>query len=93
MVETYNTALENPGINGAVFFAVCRGKASEGIDFSDHRCRAVVTIGIPFPSLVAPKIQTKRSFMDARRQEHVSTVRRMRGETGYVHFLHLYATW
>lgn len=37
--------------DGALFFAVFRGKVSEGIDFSDNYCRAVVTLGIPFPGL------------------------------------------
>jgi Fanconi anemia group J protein len=43
------------GSKGAIFFAVCRGKVSEGIDFADELARAVVIIGIPFPSLVDPK--------------------------------------
>ena len=34
---------------GAILFAVCRGKASEGIDFTDEMARAVVVIGIPYP--------------------------------------------
>lgn len=29
----------------------CRGKVSEGLDFSDDNARAVVTIGIPFPNV------------------------------------------
>jgi regulator of telomere elongation helicase 1 len=44
------------GGQGAVFFAVCRGKASEGIDFSDSMSRAVVICGIPFPALKDPKV-------------------------------------
>ena len=31
--------------------AVCRGKVSEGLDFSDDNARAVVTLGIPFPNV------------------------------------------
>ncbi|KAG1711219.1 Fanconi anemia group J [Nymphon striatum] len=29
--------------NGAIFFAVCRGKISEGLDFADNNARAVIT--------------------------------------------------
>lgn len=36
---------------GALLIAVCRGKVSEGLDFSDDNARAVVTIGIPFPNI------------------------------------------
>ena len=35
---------------GAILCCVCRGKVSEGIDFADEMARAVVMIGIPFPS-------------------------------------------
>jgi Fanconi anemia group J protein len=29
---------------GALFLAVCRGKVSEGLDFSDNNARAVLTV-------------------------------------------------
>lgn len=32
------------GINGALLFAVFRGKVAEGIDFSDNEARAVLTV-------------------------------------------------
>ncbi|KAI8893457.1 hypothetical protein BC833DRAFT_608282 [Globomyces pollinis-pini] len=41
---------------GAIFFAVCRGKASEGLDFSDEKARAVIICGIPYPALKEPKV-------------------------------------
>ncbi len=30
--------------DGALFFAVCRGKVSEGLDFADDNARAVITV-------------------------------------------------
>ncbi|KAI8097765.1 uncharacterized protein BX664DRAFT_258614 [Halteromyces radiatus] len=42
---------QSSGCTGALFFAVYRGKISEGIDFSNNDCRAVVAIGIPYPNL------------------------------------------
>ncbi|EDQ88903.1 uncharacterized protein MONBRDRAFT_26081 [Monosiga brevicollis MX1] len=47
---------------GALFMAVCRGKASEGIDFSDDRARAVITVGIPFPAFKDPEVTQKREY-------------------------------
>ena len=32
----------------AVLLAVCRGKASEGMDFSDDQCRVVIVTGVPY---------------------------------------------
>ncbi|KAI9156034.1 hypothetical protein H9P43_009144 [Blastocladiella emersonii ATCC 22665] len=40
---------------GALMFGVYRGKVSEGIDFSNNRARAVVCIGIPYPSVMDKK--------------------------------------
>lgn len=34
----------------------CRGKASEGLDFSDGAGRAVVLTGIPYPMKMDPKV-------------------------------------
>ena len=38
------TADEETGRTGALFLAVCRGKVSEGMDFSDNNARAVITV-------------------------------------------------
>ncbi|KAK6760178.1 hypothetical protein RB195_021609 [Necator americanus] len=50
--------------HGAMFFAVCRGKVSEGIDFSDADSRAVCVVGIPFPPLMDVKICLKRLYIN-----------------------------
>ena len=48
--------------NGAVFFAVFRGKISEGIDFADEYARAVVSVGIPFASATDLQVKLKQSY-------------------------------
>lgn len=45
-----------PGQDGAIMFAVCRGKVSEGLDFSDDNARAVITVGIPYPNFKDPQV-------------------------------------
>ena len=52
--------------NGALFFAVFRGKVSEGLDFVDENARAVISIGIPYPSIKDEKIVLKREYNDKR---------------------------
>jgi regulator of telomere elongation helicase 1 len=49
---------------GAVFFAVCRGKVSEGIDFPDKAGRAVILTGIPYAPKADAKVRLKRGFLD-----------------------------
>ena len=51
----FQAKLRDPSTRGAVFFAVCRGKVSEGLDFSDRAGRAVVITGIPFAMRHDPK--------------------------------------
>ena len=55
------------GVTGAIFFAVCRGKVSEGLDFADANGRAVIITGLPFPALHEPKVRIKREFLDQQR--------------------------
>ncbi|GAB2300458.1 hypothetical protein Dimus_034500 [Dionaea muscipula] len=52
---------------GAAFLAVCRGKVSEGIDFSDENARAVIIVGIPFPNINDIQVAQKKKFNDAYR--------------------------
>ncbi|KAK2149282.1 hypothetical protein LSH36_457g01025 [Paralvinella palmiformis] len=69
-IFNYYDKINNPCANGAVFAAVCRGKVSEGLDFSDNNGRAVVITGLPFPPRMDPKVMLKMQFLDeARRQE------------------------
>ncbi len=49
---------------GAIIFAVCRGKISEGLDFSDDAARSVIIIGIPYPMTIDPKTILKKHFLD-----------------------------
>lgn len=64
VMHDYYAKILDPQLNGAIFFAVCRGKASEGIDFSDGRGRAVVITGLPYPSFKEPRVVMKRQFLD-----------------------------
>ena len=52
------------GVNGALMLAVCRGKVSEGLDFTDNNARAVICVGIPFPNFKDTQVELKRSYND-----------------------------
>lgn len=40
---------KNKKLTGAILMGVCRGRISEGLDFSDNAARCVIMIGIPYP--------------------------------------------
>lgn len=50
-------------IGGALLIAVCRGKVSEGLDFTDDNARAVITIGIPFPNIKDLQVNRTHKFI------------------------------
>jgi regulator of telomere elongation helicase 1 len=60
----FRAKLDSPAYRGAALFAVCRGKASEGLDFADRAGRAVVVTGIPFPMKVDPKVVIKQEVLN-----------------------------
>ncbi|GJP76006.1 hypothetical protein CLOP_g6403 [Closterium sp. NIES-67] len=64
--EDYVRKLEEEGSKGAVLFAVCRGKVSEGIDFADNLSRAVVITGIPYAQQMSPQVVLKKEYLDER---------------------------
>ena len=49
---------------GAVLFAVCRGKISEGLNFEDSLGRMVIVVGVPYPSLVSHRTNLKKNYLD-----------------------------
>ncbi|KAK7837842.1 regulator of telomere elongation helicase 1 like protein [Quercus suber] len=57
-IEDYMAKLKDTSASGAIFFAVCYGKVSEGLDFADQAGRAVVITGMPFATMNDPKVLT-----------------------------------
>lgn len=49
IIDRYYDAILGGDKKGAILMAVCRGKISEGLDFSDNSARAVLIVGIPYP--------------------------------------------
>ena len=47
-----------------LFLAVCRGKLSEGIDFPGSAARAVILVGIPYPSIKDLRVKLQRDYQD-----------------------------
>ncbi|XP_043701718.1 regulator of telomere elongation helicase 1 homolog isoform X2 [Telopea speciosissima] len=82
-IEDFMTKLKDTSTSGAVFFAVCRGKVSEGLDFADHAGRAVVITGIPFAMRTDPKIRLKREYLDQQAQSQMKKFKVLTGEEWY----------
>ncbi|KAK7321841.1 hypothetical protein VNO77_32829 [Canavalia gladiata] len=57
-------SLQNSKKGGAALLGVCRGKISEGIDFSDENARAVIIVGIPFPNINDIQVALKKKYND-----------------------------
>ncbi|ELA41628.1 uncharacterized protein VICG_01376 [Vittaforma corneae ATCC 50505] len=61
-IEAYKQRIQKKATS--IFICVYRGKASEGVDFRDEYSRAVVAIGIPYPSIRDPQIGLKKEYND-----------------------------
>ncbi|KAL8230357.1 hypothetical protein R6Q57_000135 [Mikania cordata] len=82
-IDDYMAKLRDTSINGAVFFAVCRGKVSEGLDFADQAGRAVIVTGIPFALWNDPKVRLKREFLDQQTQSQQTGSKVLTGDEWY----------
>uniref|UniRef100_A0A8C3QTS5 Regulator of telomere elongation helicase 1 n=1 Tax=Cyanoderma ruficeps TaxID=181631 RepID=A0A8C3QTS5_9PASS len=68
VIDAYYDKVTCPKSNGAAFLAVCRGKASEGLDFADINGRGVIITGLPFPPRMEPRVILKMQFLDEMRK-------------------------
>lgn len=66
-IAEFHKFLGTPKSSGCILMGVCRGKISEGIDFSHDMCRAVVITGLPFAPYLDPKVKLKREYLDGLR--------------------------
>ncbi|XP_060027612.1 regulator of telomere elongation helicase 1 isoform X4 [Erinaceus europaeus] len=69
VMEAYYARVAAPGSSGATFLAVCRGKASEGLDFADTNGRGVIITGLPYPPRMDPRVVLKMQFLDEMRSQ------------------------
>jgi len=63
-MEEYYEKINDPALKGAIFFAVCRGKVSEGLDFADANGRGVIITGLPFPPSFDPRVVLKMEYLE-----------------------------
>ena len=72
---------------GAVLFAVCRSRISEGIDLSDELCRAAVVVGVPYPPIKDVKVMEKKKYQteqyNASGRDSNKAIRPINGEEWY----------
>ncbi|VAH77261.1 unnamed protein product [Triticum turgidum subsp. durum] len=83
-IEDYEAKLRDPSTFGAIFFAVCRGKVSEGLDFADRAGRAVIVTGMPFSTPTDPKVRLKREYLDKQAKPSNKNPKTLTGEEWYV---------
>jgi len=64
--DYYMNAIDENG--KCILFAVFRGKMSEGISFNDNYARAVICVGIPYPSIYERPVSAKMAYNDEQKQ-------------------------
>uniref|UniRef100_A0A665WFB9 Regulator of telomere elongation helicase 1 n=1 Tax=Echeneis naucrates TaxID=173247 RepID=A0A665WFB9_ECHNA len=83
VMDGYYDKVNDPVIKGGSFFAVCRGKASEGLDFANTFGRGVIITGLPFPPKMDPRVILKMQFLDEMSRKKTDGVKYLSGQEWY----------
>ncbi|XP_023267259.1 regulator of telomere elongation helicase 1 isoform X2 [Seriola lalandi dorsalis] len=83
VIDGYYNKVNDPASKGGTFFAVCRGKASEGLDFADTFGRGVIITGLPFPPRMDPRVILKMQFLDEMSRRKAPGVKYLSGQEWY----------
>ncbi|XP_038164925.1 regulator of telomere elongation helicase 1 [Cyprinodon tularosa] len=83
VIDGYYTKVNDPASKGGSFFAVCRGKASEGLDFADTFGRGVIITGLPFPPKFDPRVILKMQFLDEMSRKKAPGLKYLSGQQWY----------
>uniref|UniRef100_A0A8B9HHP4 Regulator of telomere elongation helicase 1 n=1 Tax=Astyanax mexicanus TaxID=7994 RepID=A0A8B9HHP4_ASTMX len=83
VIDGFYDKVNDPKSNGGSFFAVCRGKASEGLDFADTYGRGVIITGLPFPPRMDPRVVLKMQYLDEMCRNKSSGMKYLSGQEWY----------
>ncbi|CAM9303939.1 unnamed protein product [Lampetra planeri] len=83
VMDSYYNKVSDTTSKGATFMAVCRGKASEGLDFADTFGRGVIITGLPFPPKMDPRVILKMQFLDEMNRSRKSGEKYLTGQEWY----------
>ncbi|XP_068180728.1 regulator of telomere elongation helicase 1 isoform X2 [Antennarius striatus] len=83
VIDGYYNKVNDPASKGGSFFAVCRGKASEGLDFADTFGRGVIITGLPFPPKMDPRVILKMQFLDEMNLKKTPELKYLSGQQWY----------
>uniref|UniRef100_UPI0037E8D6A8 regulator of telomere elongation helicase 1 n=1 Tax=Semicossyphus pulcher TaxID=241346 RepID=UPI0037E8D6A8 len=83
VIDGYYSKVNDPASKGGSFFAVCRGKASEGLDFANTFGRGVIITGLPFPPRMDPRVILKMQFLDEMSRKKVPGMKYLSGQEWY----------
>uniref|UniRef100_A0A3B4Y0Q6 Regulator of telomere elongation helicase 1 n=1 Tax=Seriola lalandi dorsalis TaxID=1841481 RepID=A0A3B4Y0Q6_SERLL len=83
VIDGYYNKVNDPASKGGTFFAVCRGKVSEGLDFADTFGRGVIITGLPFPPRMDPRVILKMQFLDEMSRRKAPGVKYLSGQEWY----------
>ena len=64
IMDRYYSAIFEEENGGAILMGVCRGRISEGLEFSDNAARCVIIVGIPYPMISDSKVVLKKDYLD-----------------------------
>ncbi|XP_041656310.1 regulator of telomere elongation helicase 1 [Cheilinus undulatus] len=83
VIDGYYSKVNDETSKGGSFFAVCRGKASEGLDFANTFGRGVIITGLPFPPKMDPRVILKMQFLDEMSRKKVPGMKYLSGQEWY----------
>jgi regulator of telomere elongation helicase 1 len=66
-LNKFKSVIESSSTKGSAFFGVSRGKLSEGLDVGNRYCRAVIVVGLPYPSCMDARSVLKREYIESKR--------------------------
>uniref|UniRef100_A0A3B3SL80 Regulator of telomere elongation helicase 1 n=1 Tax=Paramormyrops kingsleyae TaxID=1676925 RepID=A0A3B3SL80_9TELE len=83
IIDGYYDKVNDTKSKGGSFFAVCRGKASEGLDFADTFARGVIITGLPFPPRMDPRVILKMQYLDEMCKKGTKCMKYLSGREWY----------